>query len=119
MSVHFSRFWFLASLIELLENDIRNILSLELCKRKINSLIGKKLLVSRQNHQTYRFSLIRGSCRNVRDIIIESEEKVDDIDYSVCFKRAAVFWIYISSKIGIFTFYLSDSLRIQLAQCRL
>ncbi len=30
-------------------------------------------------------------CCNVRGTIIESEGKVDDIDYSVYFKRAAVF----------------------------
>ncbi len=58
-------------------------------------------------------------CRNVRDMIIESEGKVDHIDYSVYFKRAAVFWIYISSNIGVRTLYLSDSPSIQLAQCRL
>ena len=55
-------------------------------------------------------------CRKVKDTIIESEEKVDDIDYSVCFKRATVFYIYISSNIGVCTVYLLDSPSIQLAQ---
>ncbi len=58
-------------------------------------------------------------CRNVRGTIIESEEKVDDIDYLVYCKHAAVFWIYILSNIGVRTLYLSDSPSIQLAQCRL
>ncbi len=52
-------------------------------------------------------------------MIIESQGKVDDIDYSVFVKRAAVFWIYISSNIGVRTLYLSDFLSIQLAQYRL
>ncbi len=56
---------------------------------------------------------------NVRGTIIDSKEKINDIDYSVFCKSAAVFWIYISSKIGVCTLYLSDSLSIQLTQCRL
>ncbi len=58
-------------------------------------------------------------CRNVRGTIMESEGKIDDIDYSVFFKSAAVFWIHISSNIGGRTLYPLDSPRIQLAQCRL
>ncbi len=50
---------------------------------------------------------------------MESEEKVDDIDYSIYFKRAAVFWIYISSNIQVRTLYLSDPPSIKLANCRL
>ncbi len=57
------------------------------------------------------------NCRYVRGTIIESEEKVVDVDYSVYFKLAADFWIYISSNIGICTLHLSDSLSIQLAHC--
>ena len=63
--------------------------------------------------------VVSGSCRNVRGTIIESEEKVDDIDSSVFSKRAAVFWIYISSNIGVRTLYLSDPLSIQLDQFHL
>ena len=59
------------------------------------------------------------NCRYVRGTIIESEEKVDDIDYSVRCKRAAVFWIYISNNIEVSTLYLSDFPSILLAQCRL
>ena len=57
--------------------------------------------------------------RNVRGTILESEGKVDDIDYSVYFKGATVFWIYISSNIGVLSLYLLDPLSIQLAQCPL
>ena len=59
------------------------------------------------------------NCRNVRGTIIESEEKVNDIDYLVFCKYAAVFWIYISSNIGVRKFYLSDFPSIQLAKRRL
>ncbi len=66
-------------------------------------------------------------CCNVRGTIIESEGKVVDVDYSVYFKLAADFWIYISSNIGVRTLYLSDprafssfiaiSDSVQLARC--
>ncbi len=44
--------------------------------------------------------------RNVRSKIIESDGNVDDIDYSVYFKRAAVFEIDISSNIRVCTLHL-------------
>ncbi len=46
-----------------------------------------------------------GLCRNVRGAIIESEGKGNDIDYSVYFKSAAVFEIYISNNIVVRTLY--------------
>ena len=65
------------------------------------------------------FVFNREMCHYVRGMIIESKNKVDDIDYLVFCKRAAVFWIYISSNIGVSTRYLSDSPSIRFAQCRL
>ncbi len=58
------------------------------------------------------------NCRNVKGTIIEFEKKIDDINYSVWCKRAAVFWIYISSNLRVRTLYLSDSPSIQFAHCR-
>ena len=57
--------------------------------------------------------------RYLRGTIIESEDKVDDIDYLVFCKRDPIFWIYISSNIRVCPLYLSDSLSIQPAQCHL
>ncbi len=50
---------------------------------------------------------------------MDSEQKEDDIDYSVYCKRAIVFWIYISSNIRVRTLYLLDFSYIQLGRCRL
>ncbi len=60
-----------------------------------------------------------GSCRNVGGTIIKSEEKMDNVDYLVYCKRTVVFWIYISSNIGVCTLYSADSPNIELTRCGL
>ncbi len=76
------------------------------CKKRKTMSSGKMIY---RSWNTY--------CRNVRGTIIESEGKVDDIDCSVFFQSAAVFWIYISSNIGVRTLYLSNFPSIQIAYC--